>query len=285
MVCRFALLTLALALFGSASSGAELFYMDHDPFTDEYVGPVGPLVLSGEIMPGDCDRLLARIAGDEARFLSQNKIILASDGGDVAEALKIANLVNSLFTEIIVERRTGRCASACFFVYAAANQRGTDGEHLIGINRPYFIDSTTSLPPADAAAVEDTALSQVRIFLKDNEVPGYLIEEMFRHPSNDAYWLSALDEASLGYKSASFQRFLADNCAWNDSMEQEVFARKRPFEELVQMMRCRARVTQLAAHKALAQAAASKAPRPSHAKRRSITDGPAESAPPRSSSE
>jgi hypothetical protein len=283
MACRFARLAVALILFSPASWGAELFYMDHDPFTDEYVGPVGPLVLSGEIMPGDYDRLLARIAADETRFLSQNKIILASDGGDVAEALKIANLVNSLFTEIIVERRTGRCVSACFLVYAAATQRGSDGERLIGINRP-FIDSATLLPPADAAGVEDGALSQVRIFLKDNEVPAYLIEEMFRRASNDAYWLSALDEANLGYKSAPFKRFLADNCAWSDSMEQEVYARKRPLEELVQMMKCRARVTQVAAHKALAQAT-SMAPRPSSAKRRLITDGHAESAPPRSSPE
>jgi hypothetical protein len=111
-----------------------------------------------------------------------------------------------------------------------------------------------------------------------------LIEEMFRRPSNDAYWLSALDEANLGYKSASFKRFLADNCAWSDSMEQEVYARKRPLEELMQMMKCRARVTQVAARKALAQAT-SKAPLPSNAKHRLITDGPAESAPPRSSSE
>jgi hypothetical protein len=50
------------------------------------------------------------------------------------------------------------------------------------------------------------------------------------HASNDAYWLSALDEANLGYKSAPFKRFLADNCAWSDSMEQEVYARKRPFD-------------------------------------------------------
>lgn len=73
MPARLAVLTLASILFCTSSCGAELFYMDHDPFTDEYVGPVGPLVLSGEIMPGDYGRLLARIAGDEVRFLSLNK--------------------------------------------------------------------------------------------------------------------------------------------------------------------------------------------------------------------
>jgi hypothetical protein len=255
MVSRFAVLAFASILFSPASSGAELFYMDHDPFTDEYVGPIGPLVLSGEITPGDYDRLLARIAGEEAHFLSLNKLILASDGGDVTEAMKIANLVRSLFTEIIVERRAGRCVSACFLIYAAAHLRGTDGERLIGLNRPYFVDTAAPLPPANPSAVEDDGLSQVRNFLTDKEVPAYLIEEMFRHASNDAYWLSARDEANLGYKSASFKTYLAENCAWSESMEQEVYARKRPLEELTQMLKCRARVTQTAAHKALAQAA------------------------------
>jgi len=48
--------------------------MDHDPLSEEYVGPVGPLVLSGEITPGNFDRLLAKIAGNANRFVAQNKV-------------------------------------------------------------------------------------------------------------------------------------------------------------------------------------------------------------------
>ena len=117
---------------------AELFYMDHDPVTDKFVGPIGPLVLSGEIIPGDAERLLTKILEDENRFLEQNKLLLASDGGDVAEALKVAKLIKSLYTHVIVIPLTGRCVSACFFIYAAANQREADGERLLGINRPYL---------------------------------------------------------------------------------------------------------------------------------------------------
>ena len=148
----------ALLLLGARAWGAELFYMDHDPFTDEYIGPIGPLVVSGEIMNGDYERLLAKIMGEENRFLSLNKIILASDGGDVAEAMKIANLVNSLFTEIVVGPRTGRCVSACFLIFAAANQRATEGEHLIGINRLYFADpAAPSLAAADVESAESSS--------------------------------------------------------------------------------------------------------------------------------
>jgi hypothetical protein len=250
----------ALLLASMPCAGAELFYMDHNPFTHEYVGPTGPLVISGEIVRGDYDRLLSRILDDEERFLSQNKIILASDGGDVTEALKIARLVKSLFTEVIVGPLTGRCVSACFFIYAAANQRGTDGERLLGINRPYIANSP-AVPAPDAAIAEGGALARVRAFLRENAVPDYLIDEMFRRASDDAYWLSADDEKSLGYRSPAFARYLLKKCAWDDDFERGAYAGKRPMEELKQMMKCRTRVTQDAARQALVPASKERAAR------------------------
>ena len=239
-----------LLLVSMPGVGAELFYMDHNPFTNEYMGPTGPLVISGEIIPGDYDRLLSRILEDEDRFLSQNKIILASDGGDVVEALKIAQLIKSLFTEIIVGPLTGRCVSACFFIYAGANQRGTDGERLIGINRPYIANSEAVSAP-DAAIAESSGLARVRAFLRENTVPDYLIDEMFRRASDDAYWLSADDEKNLGYRSPAFSRYLMKKCAWDDEVERATYAGKRPMDALKQMMKCRTRVTQDAARQAL----------------------------------
>lgn len=251
--CRCALLLLCLP-----AAGAELFYLDHDPATDEFVGPIGPLVLSGEIVPGDYDSLLAKILNDENRFLAQNKLILASDGGDVGEALKIAKLIKMLNTSVVVGPLTGRCVSACFFIYAAAGQREADGERLVGINRPYMAASdSTPLPPANAPAVENGALMQVRAFLQENAVPSYLIDEMFRHPSDDAYWLSDEDQKNLGYRSASFKQYLHAKCAWNDQIEREVYSGTKPVDALKQMVKCRDRVTQDAARQALL--AASKA--------------------------
>src|SRR5271170_6094585 len=90
-----------LILCGSARA-AELYYLDRDPFSNEYVGPIGPLVLSGQIVPGDYTRLLDKIAEDETRFLDRNKLYLALSDGNAAEALKIAKLLKSLYTEVIV---------------------------------------------------------------------------------------------------------------------------------------------------------------------------------------
>jgi hypothetical protein len=249
MRCRIACCSLMLLLAWLPAASAELFYMDHDPFTSQYVGPIGPLVLSGEIVPGDYQQLLAKILQDQTRFLLQNKIILASDGGDVNEAIRIATLLKSLYTAVLVQPLTGRCVSACFFIYAAAAQRETDGQRLVGLNRPFIED-------AAASATENLALQQVRDFLRDNDVPGHLVDEMFRRASDDAYWLSADDEKDLGYRSQSFSRYLAAKCAWSDSAERQASAGRGSLDDLKRMLSCRARVTQADARAVLAQAAA-----------------------------
>ena len=248
MRCRIAA-CLLLMLACLPAAGAEFFYLDHDPYTSEYVGPTGPLVLSGEIVAGDYQRLLTKILQDQTRFLLQNRVILASDGGDVSEAIRIAALLRSLYSAVSVQPLTGRCVSACFFIYAAAAQREVDGERLVGLNRPFIEDVA-------AGAAENTALQKVRDFLHENGVPGRLVEEMFRRASDDAYWLSAEDEKNLGYRSQSFSRYLAAKCAWSDSLEREAAAGRASLDDLKRMLGCRARVTQADAQAALSQAAA-----------------------------
>ncbi|MGP8096723.1 MAG: hypothetical protein ACLPUH_05250 [Steroidobacteraceae bacterium] len=252
MAQRIAACLVLLLIACAPAQGAELFYMDHDPFTNKYLGPSGPLVFSGDIDRGDYDRLLAKIAEDENRFLEQGKLLLASDGGDVTEAIKIARLVKALSAEVIVGPVTGRCAGVCFLIYAAADQRGTDGRNLIGMYRPQLDDADAAqLPAPDAAILEDSIQADARAFVQENAVPDYLIDEMFRHSARDVYWLSERDEQNLGAKSPSFEKFLAAKCAWSDTLERSVYKGERPIEELKQVWVCRARLTQPAARQAL----------------------------------
>ena len=247
---------LALCAFAAPCGvAAEIFYMDRDTFTNEYTGPVGPLVLSGEIVPGDYARVLAKIAEDPNRFLSQNKLILASGQGNAEEAMKIAALVKSLYTEVIVAPLTGRCAGACFLIYAAAAARGTDGEHLLGLSRPGLAESEwAAMPTAQAALLEDGLQAPVRSFLNDNEVPPDVVDEMFKRPPTDIYWLSDEQEAALNPKSPSFARLLADKCGWHDGFERAVYQGQRPVNDLKELSACRLRTTQPEARKALTQA-------------------------------
>lgn len=253
----------ACALAGLVSmapaAAAELFYMDRDSFNNQYTGPVGPLVLSGEIVPGDYAKLLARIAEDPGRFLERNKLFLASSDGNAAEAIKIAKLLRALYTEVIVGPLTGRCVGPCFLIYAAASARGTDGDHLLGIHRVGLADSEwVSMPTSEAALIQDSLQTPVRDFLTENEVPGDLIDDLFKHLPTDVYWLTGHDEEMLGVKSAAFQRFLGKNCAWDDALEKAVLRGER-LEEMRALSACRVRVTLPAARKALAQALKEKA--------------------------
>jgi hypothetical protein len=257
-------LTLVCTIFllsGACARSAELYYLDRDAFNNAYVGPVGPLVISGEITPGDYDRLLAKIAEDDKRFLSQNKLILGSNEGDAAEAMKIARLVKALYTQVVVGPLTGRCAGACFLIYAAAVERGTDGENLLGVTRPGLAESEwVGRSTTEAALLEDSMQGPVRAFLVENEVPPDLVEQVFQRPSTDVYWLSDNEETALGSKSPAFAKFLEKNCKWTDGLDKAVLRGERPFEDLKAFTDCRARMTQPEARKALALALKAAAP-------------------------
>jgi hypothetical protein len=245
---------LALLVAGAPTRAAELYYMDRDSFDNRYTGPVGPLVLSGEIVPGDYAKLLARIADDPGRFLDRNKLILASSDGNAQEAIKIGKLVRSLYTEVLVGPLTGRCVGACFLIYAAASERGTDGENLLGVHRLGLAESEwVSKSTAEAALLEDSLQTPARDFLVENDVPPELIEVLFNHLPTDTYWLTESDEQTLGAKSPAFQKFLAKNCAWKEDLEKAVLKGER-LDDMQQFSACRARVTQPAARKALALA-------------------------------
>jgi len=225
---------IATLLVAMPTRGAEFFYMDRDAFTDRYIGAVGPLVLSGDILQGDYDRLLSKIAADPERFLTLNQMLLASIAGDGREAMRIAGLLKLLHSRVIVTPLTGRCSGPCFLIYAAAAERGTDGEHLIGFSR---------------SSQEDAA---VRDFMRDNEVPDQLTAQMLHRPADELYWLSAEDEATLKYKSPAFDRYLVAKCGWDDAVERQVNTGARPGSDMAPMWACRRRITGIDARKALA---------------------------------
>jgi hypothetical protein len=264
---------------------AEIFYMDRDAFSNAYVGPVGPLVLSGEIVPGDYALLLSKIAEDQNRFLDQNKLILASPQGNAEEAMKIARLVKSLYTAVSVGPLTGRCAGACFLIYAAAAERGTDGQNLLGVSRPGLAESQwAAMPTAEAALLEDGMQTSVRTFLDENQVPPDIVEEMFARPPTDIFWLNEQQENELTPKAPWFAKVLADKCGWSEGFERAVYQGQRPVEDLNTLTTCRLRTTQPEARKALAQAIkdaqpaktpAAPAPAPAHpAKKHPVTRAP-----------
>ena len=94
------------------------------------------------------------------------------------------------------------------------------------------------------------ALAQVRAFLKDNVVPDYLVDEMFRRASDDAYWLSAERREESRLSVAVVQPVPAREMRVDEQIERDVYAGKRPLDDLTPMLKCRDRVAQAAARHA-----------------------------------
>ena len=105
--------------------------------------------------------------------------------------------------------------------------------------------------PADSIVAERNSLQQVRAFLHENDVPPNLIEEMFRHASDDAYWLTPEDEQALRHRARSFDQYLTTRCAWDPAIEREVAMGRRPIEDSQPMLKCRELATRGDAHAAL----------------------------------
>lgn len=236
MVRRIAFALSLLVGLAARAPAAELFTLDRDPLSSEYTGPSGPLVLSGDIVVGDYDRLLARIAENPAEFFALNRIIVAADDGDMNEAIRIAGLLKSLLTEVDVGPVTGRCSGPCFLIYVAAARRGTDGQGLVGLYAP----------SADAAS-----LKRLSDFLEENRVPSDLVERLLAHTSDDPYWLSETEEQVLGTRSADFEELLEKECSWSAELERAVYQGERPIEELKDAWACKDRLVRPAARHAL----------------------------------
>lgn len=131
------ILTIAviLPLAPGISHGLDISVEDINPITgNKAASPM--LVLRGEIVSGDYDRLLG-YAVENNVDLHSISIALATPGGDVSEALKIGQLLKSIYATVSAGPATGPCASACFILFASAVDRSAV-PGIVGIHRPYL---------------------------------------------------------------------------------------------------------------------------------------------------
>jgi ATP-dependent protease ClpP protease subunit len=212
-------------LLAPASFAAKFFYSSTNPYGKRVAdNQYAFLVMSGDIVIGDYDRLLSLISINPNEFLARNTMIMASNGGDVAEALKIATLVNATLTTAWVSPVYGQCVSACFLIFVSANHRIAERAELLGIHRPY-LESTrmATLSPPDARSAETGILQVTRKYLQEKEVPGYLIEEMFRRASNEVYWLSIADIEQVGDYSSWLHQYTVAKCGMRSGETREYY--------------------------------------------------------------
>lgn len=148
------------------------------------------LILNGEIVPGDADQVtrLIKSANDTKRVVTG--IRLNSPGGNLLEGAKLADIIRyGKIATVVTNHST--CASACFVVFAAGNEKYANYTAQIGVHGASD-QSGKETVESGAATV-----SMARI-CKDLGVPSNIIGKMVVTPPSQMVWLAPNDLRSMG---------------------------------------------------------------------------------------
>ena len=142
---------------------------------------------TGEIIPGDFDRLVALLQGLPPSI--RTSFALDSPGGNVVEAEKIANVIRRLHATVGVLGQS-KCVSACFLVFAAGARKLVQPTALIGVHSASIAgaENTGTLAMTTAMARDAAALG----------VPPEIIGKMVIAEPGQMEWLTQRDLASMG---------------------------------------------------------------------------------------
>lgn len=192
--------------------------------------PALHLILEGKIRAGDFAALKAMLR-DKGPYVET--LFLYSPGGDVREALRIADMVRTLEVATSGPARSafypdgsqGKnlsicrspkprnqnncvCYSSCFLVWISGVHRK---KSLLGIHRPTYDKAYfASLSPDQAEAEYGKVMQDMTIFLDRRSVPQSLKEKMLSTPARDIHKFESPDELN-GFIPA-YDELLAARC-------------------------------------------------------------------------
>lgn len=217
---------LAIAFLPSTANALEIRYTRQDAFSSLAV-EAEALLLSGKIISGDYAKLVQVVSDDIPRYLNSVRIILASPGGDVQEAIKIGRFVRSTYREVVVGPHFGPCVSACFLIFASALTR-LAGPELVAFHRPYIAgEHLKGLSVTDAETKQLSLNMAVKEYLSALQIPIQLIDTMLSRRSTELYWLSGQDLLErVGRHARGYERFLITRCGLDTGAESEYFSGK-----------------------------------------------------------
>lgn len=190
------------------------------------------IVMTGPIVVGDAKKLQSKFPKHAAVV----EIFLASPGGDVEEALKMAALIDRSFVTVIAPQKhketvgsngVGKsesdsrcrehqirvadcsCASACALIWIVAKTRA-DGDVLI--HRPHFEQQSFSkMSNSEAIRAYTEMEKNLRQFLLASAIPNALVDKIFSVPSSSAKYLTK-DEISTLPRNSGFEELMYSRC-------------------------------------------------------------------------
>lgn len=206
--------------------------------------------LSGEIKAGDADRLLSQLRQPLPEGWQYLTLLLHSPGGDVREALLVAQLVKQalLRTSTFRLNKVGvggpedphflnTCVSACFLVWVAGTERAAyntrapgSGRHVgLGLHRPYLSSgSIDGKSPAEVARIHQDMTNTVRDYLRREQIPDSYVQKMLEHSSREVYWLADtggnMGNFDLDGHAAWWDELLIARCGYDPAYDRDAMA-------------------------------------------------------------
>ncbi len=147
------------------------------------------IVASGEIVPGDFNRIYSSIT-DAPQDRKLVGLLLNSDGGNILEAEKIATGIRSAGLAVGVVSG-GHCASACFLLFAAGKAKFAAPDALIGVH-------SASNEGGDETLMTMGATTAMARDLAGYDVPEEIIGRLVETGPGKVAWLTGAELASMG---------------------------------------------------------------------------------------
>lgn len=155
------------------------------------------LLMSGNIVIGDYDKLIRLFKANPAdSWFGFKQIEIDSAGGDVLEAMRIANFLKSVYPDILINKT---CASSCLLFYLSGANRYVEQGGRIGIHRPTF--PREFYEKNNTKNIEDKyekMSSAFQSFVLQQGLPNSIYEKLIATANNDIYWLSKYDIDLIG---------------------------------------------------------------------------------------
>lgn len=190
------LISIILLVFSTAATSLEV----------EWAGSnKSRMLLIGEIRSGDLDQIIRLIRADGF----PDTISIASNGGDVIEAIRIGKFINKYFINV---NAVETCNSACFMVWAGGFKREVYG--ALGLHRPYFDrDYFSGLDVDSAERKYNEMVRQVTQYLEKMHVPKSLIDAMMSADSKSLFYVNEVDlKGKISLYSPAKQEWLVSKC-------------------------------------------------------------------------
>jgi hypothetical protein len=176
-------------------------------------GTANQITMSGPIVSGDTKRFLEFIQQNpKDSWFGLKRIRLDSPGGDVLEAMKLANVLTDLYPSIWVSQGK-KCASSCLLLWLAGASRGFDSAGSVGMHRPRFSkEYEKSLSLKEYQKRYQLMSDNFKTFVRRQGLPESLYERLVATSSDNVYWLTEDDWQLVGTWPPYYAEKLLSTC-------------------------------------------------------------------------